>query len=171
MPIKDWGVGTREQVLNVSIVCQWYGPDKPCSLSSMGAWLKRTASMAVLGEKLKRIPRTTQSGWEVESGALFLRSGASVQACWRLVKGCHIRRPPTVSVCRVYVDWRGKRTCCVGRVFPYMVYIDSNNRDSQIWLIACPWLPSSSIFWINIYYWIILMLYYNYLFATLAWLV
>jgi hypothetical protein len=50
-----------------------YGPSKPSSLSSTDAWLKHTASLVGLGEKLRRVPRTTQSGWEVESGALFLR--------------------------------------------------------------------------------------------------
>jgi hypothetical protein len=61
-------------------------------------------------------------------------SGAvrSIQICRRLVKGCHIRGPPTGSVRRTYVDWREKDTCCVGRVFPYRMYIDSNHRDSQI---------------------------------------
>jgi hypothetical protein len=58
--VKDRGVGTREQVLNIPIACRCYGPDKPSSLSPTGAWLKRTASMAVLGEKLRRVPWTTQ---------------------------------------------------------------------------------------------------------------
>jgi hypothetical protein len=30
------------------------------------------------------------------------------------------------------VDWCGKRTCRVGRVFPYMVYIDLNRCDSDM---------------------------------------
>jgi hypothetical protein len=37
----------------------------------------------------------------------------------------------------MYVDWRGKHTCRVGRVFPCRVYNDSNRRDSQIWVTAC----------------------------------
>jgi hypothetical protein len=126
--IKDRGVGTREQVLNVPIACWWYGSDKPSSLPSTGAWLKHTVSMAVLGEKLRRIPWTTQPGWEVESGALFVRSSASVQPCWWLMKGCHIRRPLAGSIRRAYVGWRGKCTCRVGWVFPCRVYIDSNHR-------------------------------------------
>jgi hypothetical protein len=32
--------------------------------------------MAVLGEKLRWVPRATQSGWDVESGALFLGSSS-----------------------------------------------------------------------------------------------
>jgi hypothetical protein len=53
-----------------------YGPSKPSSLSSTDAWLKPTASLARLGEKLRRVPQTTQPGWEVESGALFLGSSS-----------------------------------------------------------------------------------------------
>jgi hypothetical protein len=33
-----------------------YGPNNPCSLLSTGAWLKRTASVVVLGEKLRWVP-------------------------------------------------------------------------------------------------------------------
>jgi hypothetical protein len=88
--------------------------------------------MAVLGEKLRWVLQTTQLGWKVESGALFLESSESVQLFWVSVKGCHIHGPPARSVYRAYVDWRGKRTWRVGRVFPYRVYIDSNRRDSRI---------------------------------------
>jgi hypothetical protein len=48
------------------------------------------------------------------------------------MKGCHVQGLPIGSIRRAYMDWRGKRTCHVGRVFPCMVYIDSNRRDSQI---------------------------------------
>jgi hypothetical protein len=88
--------------------------------------------MAVLGEKLRRVPWTTQPGGEVESRALFLRSSESVQLCWVSVKGCHVRGPPAGSLRQAYVDWHEKRTCHVGRVFPCRVYIDSKRRDSRI---------------------------------------
>jgi hypothetical protein len=88
--------------------------------------------MVVLGEKLRRVLWTTQSGWEVESGALFLGSGESVQLCWVSVKGCHVRGPLAGSIRRAYVDWREKRTWRVGQVFPCRVYIDSNHRNSWI---------------------------------------
>jgi hypothetical protein len=142
--VKDRGVGTHEQVLNVPIACRWYGPSKPSSLLSTDVWLKRTASMAVLGKKMRRVLRTTQPGWEVESGALFLRSSESVQLYWVSVKGCHVRGPPTGSVRRAYMDWRGKRTWRVGQVFSCRVYIASNRRGSRIWVTACSWPPSSS---------------------------
>jgi hypothetical protein len=60
--------------------------------------------MAVLGEKLRRVPRTTQPGWEVESGALFLGSSESVQLYWVGVKGCRVWGLSTGSVCRAYMD-------------------------------------------------------------------
>jgi hypothetical protein len=55
-----------------------YGPNKPSSLPSIDTWLKPTTSLAGSGEKLRQVPWTTQSGWEVESGALFL-GGSSIR--------------------------------------------------------------------------------------------
>jgi hypothetical protein len=72
--------------------------------------------MVVLGEKLRWISRSTQSGWEVEPRALFLRSSASVQLSRVSVKGCRVKGPPAGSVRVAYVDWRGKRTCRVYQV-------------------------------------------------------
>jgi hypothetical protein len=80
----------------------------------------------------------------IVSGALFLRSSDSVQLCRWLVEGCHVRGPPTRSVRRTYVDWCGKHMCHVSRVFPYRVYIDSNHRDSRIWVTVCLWQSSHS---------------------------
>jgi hypothetical protein len=91
LSVKDRWVSLREQVLNILITCWWYGPMKPCSLPSTGVWLKCTTSMIVLGEKLRWVPWATQSGWEVESRALFLESSASVQPYWWLTKGCSMR--------------------------------------------------------------------------------
>jgi hypothetical protein len=68
-------------------------------------------------KKLRRVLWTTQLGWEVKSGALFLESSESVQLCWVGVKGCHIWGPPAGSVHQAYVDWHGKHTCRVGRVW------------------------------------------------------
>jgi hypothetical protein len=36
-----------------------YGPSKPSSLPSTTVWLKSTASLVGLGEKLRWVPRTT----------------------------------------------------------------------------------------------------------------
>jgi hypothetical protein len=97
------------------------GDMSPVSLvacSSTDVWLKRTASMVVLGEKLRWILLATQSGWEVKSGAPFLGSSEFVQLCWVSVKGCHIRGLPTGSIRVAYVDWRKKCTCRVYQVSP-----------------------------------------------------
>jgi hypothetical protein len=37
-----------------------YGPSKPSSMLFTDAWLKPTASLAGLGEKLRQVLRTTQ---------------------------------------------------------------------------------------------------------------
>jgi hypothetical protein len=60
MSIKDRWVGPREQVLNVPITCWLYGTSKPSSLSSTEAWLKPTASLVGLGEKLSTDPQIGQ---------------------------------------------------------------------------------------------------------------
>jgi hypothetical protein len=39
-----------------------YGPSKTSSLPSTDVWLNPTASLARLGEKLRWVPWTTQSG-------------------------------------------------------------------------------------------------------------
>jgi hypothetical protein len=91
------------------------------------------ASLAGLGEKLGTDPWI---GQPVRCGLcqepFFSGAVGSVQICRRLVKGCHIRRPPTGSVRWAYMDRRGKHTCRVGRGFLCRVYIDSNRRDSRI---------------------------------------
>jgi hypothetical protein len=86
------------------------GPVSVVAYSSINIWLKCTASMVVLWEKLRRVPRATQPGWEVESGALFLGSSEFIQLCWVSVKGCHVKGPPIESVRVSYVDWCGKHT-------------------------------------------------------------
>jgi hypothetical protein len=92
-----------------------------------------TAPLTVVREKLgtdPRIGRLACCGLCQEpffSGAVDLFK--FVDDC---MKGCHVRGPPTGSVRRTYVDWRGKHTCRVGRVFPCRMYIDSNHRDSRI---------------------------------------
>jgi hypothetical protein len=58
--IKDRWVGPCEQVLNIPITCWWYEPSKSSSLSSIEAWLKPTASLVGLGEKLGIDPRIGQ---------------------------------------------------------------------------------------------------------------
>jgi hypothetical protein len=57
-----------------------------------------------------------------------------IQHYWWLVKGCYVHELPVESIRVRYVDWREKHTCRVYQVFPYRVYIDSNHRDSRIWV-------------------------------------
>jgi hypothetical protein len=68
--------------------------------------------MVVLGGKLGGGPVNHLAGLGVVSGALFLGS----------------RRKRTSGV----LDWRGKRTCRVGRSSSCRVYINSNHPDSRI---------------------------------------
>jgi hypothetical protein len=121
-----------------------YGPSKPSSLSSTDVWLKPTTSLVGLGEKLRWVPRTTQPSWEVVSGALFLESSSIsptlLMTHKRLLYMDHVRYVWSRAIHGLSVEcvWR------IGRVFLYMVYIDSNHCDSWIWVTACSWLSSSS---------------------------
>jgi hypothetical protein len=91
------------------------------------------ASLADSGEKLGTDPHIGQPACcGLCREPFFSGAVGSVQICQRLVKGCHVRGPLAGSVCQAYVDWHGKRTCCVGLVFPCRVYIDSNHRDSRM---------------------------------------
>jgi hypothetical protein len=91
------------------------------------------ASLAGSGEKLDT---DTRIGKPMCCGLcqkpFFSGAVGFVQICRCLMNGCHVRGPPTGIICQAYVDWRGKRTCRVGWVFPCSVYIDSNRCDSQI---------------------------------------
>jgi hypothetical protein len=90
-------------------------------------------SLAGSREKLDMDPRIGQPACcGLCREPFFSRAVGSIEICQHLVKGCHVRGPPIGSVRRAYMDWRGKRTCHIGRVFPYKVYIDSNHRDSRI---------------------------------------
>jgi hypothetical protein len=98
----------------------------------------------------------------------------SVGACFDLMRTCE--RLPTWTTWDVWSGTlRGSSVKSVWRVdwvFPCKVYIDSNHRDSQIWvpLVCGSHHVDNLIAWIMAYCKIV-MLHYNYLFATLAWLV
>jgi hypothetical protein len=89
--IKNRWVGSREQVLNVPIVCRRYEPGKSSSLPSIEGGFTLTASMAVLGEKLGmnlRIGQPTCYGLCREpffSGAVTLSIAVD-----DFVKGCYV---------------------------------------------------------------------------------
>jgi hypothetical protein len=110
-----------------------YGPSKTSSLPSTEGGFTPTASMAVLGEKLGTDPWIGQPTCSRLCREPFFLVGVALSiAIDDFMKGCHIRELHTGSVRGVYVDWRGKHTCRVNQVFPCMVYIDSNRRDSWI---------------------------------------
>jgi hypothetical protein len=107
--IKDHSVGLHEQVLNVLILCRWYGPGKPSSQLSTEAWLFPTALLAILGEKLGTDPWI---GWlaccglcrePFFSGAVDLFK--SVDDC---MKGCYIWTVWDTYGRRPYMDWAWK---------------------------------------------------------------
>jgi hypothetical protein len=111
----------------------------------LGACLRPPASLAGSGEKLGTNPWIGQSACcGLCQEPFFSGAMGSIQICRRLVKGCHVQGLPAGSVRWAYVDWRGKHTYHVGRVFPCRVYIDSNRRDSRIWVTACSWQSSRS---------------------------
>jgi hypothetical protein len=90
MSIKDRWVGPSEQVLNILIACQKYGPGKRSSQLSIEDYLFHTASVAVIGEKLGTDLWIGQSsccglGWEpFFSGAVDLFKSIDDYA-----KGCY----------------------------------------------------------------------------------
>jgi hypothetical protein len=91
------------------------------------------ASLACSGEKLGTDPWFGQPACcGLCREPFFLRVVGSVQIYWRLTKGCHVWGLPAGSIRWAYMDWRGKRTCHVGRIFSCRVYIDSNRHDSRI---------------------------------------
>jgi hypothetical protein len=102
---KDWGVGIYEQVLNVLIACQWYGPGKLSIQPSTEGHFTPTASMAGSREKLGTDPligRPSCCGLCQEpflSGAVALSIAVD-----DFMKGCHLRGPPIERVRTTYVD-------------------------------------------------------------------
>jgi hypothetical protein len=89
--------------------------------------------MAALEEKLGTDPWIGQLACcGLCQEAFFLGAVALSIAVDDFMKCCHVCGLPAGSVHGAYMDWGGKRTCHVDRVFPCRVYIDSNCRDSQI---------------------------------------
>jgi hypothetical protein len=89
--------------------------------------------MAGSGEKLGMDTRIGQpTRWGLCEETFFSGAVALSITVEDFAKGCHVRGLPTGSVRRVYMDWHGKHTCHLGRVFPCRVYIDSNRHDSPI---------------------------------------
>jgi hypothetical protein len=83
--IKDWWVGPREQVLNVPITCQWYGPGKSSSRPSTENWLCPHCFNSYTGRETGYEPADQLAGvLFIMSGAPFLESSGPAQLCWWL---------------------------------------------------------------------------------------
>jgi hypothetical protein len=133
--VKDRWAGPREQVLNISIAYRWYGSGKPSSLPSTYVWLSPLLLWLRVREKLDGDPQISQPMcWGYSREFLFLGSSDSVQLCRWLVKGCYALTVWDTYGRGPYTDWAWD-ACWSG--FPCMVYIDSNHRDSRIWVTAC----------------------------------
>jgi hypothetical protein len=93
-----------------------YEPSKPSSLLSTDSWLKSTASLAGLGEKLRWVLWTTQPSWEVESGTLFLGSSSIrptlLTTYKRLPRTGTARRKHTLGI--RWLEWEAHVSCWSG---------------------------------------------------------
>jgi hypothetical protein len=133
--VKDRWVGPCEQVLNVPIVCRWYGFGKPSSRPSTEGWLCLYCFIDWLRRETGYGPMDQSAGvLMIVSGALFLDSSGPTQLCWwlreRLLYVDHMRYVWSGTICGPSVGYMW----CAGRVFPCMVYINSNHRDYRIWV-------------------------------------
>jgi hypothetical protein len=83
--------------------------------------------MAVLGEKLRWVLRTTQSGLEVESGAVHPSNPVDDSLKIATYGDC----PQEAYTVHTWIDVESVHIVLVG-FFPCRVYIDSNRRVSRI---------------------------------------
>jgi hypothetical protein len=91
----------------------WY------SLLPTDAWLFPTTSMTIVGEKLDMNSWISQPaccglGWE----PFLLGAVDPFNTIDDFMKGYHVWGLPAGTVWVTYVDWRGKRACCVHPVSP-----------------------------------------------------
>jgi hypothetical protein len=117
--VKDRGVDICEQVLNVLIACWRYGPSKLSSLMSTNLWLP--CFNGCLGERNWLGTHRSFSRRAVDWDMRFFLGGSEyIQTFWWL----HERL--SYEMCMTY--W----SC-----FSYRMYINSNHRDSRIWVTTC----------------------------------
>jgi hypothetical protein len=129
--IKDRWVGSREQVLNISITCWCYVPSKPSSGLSIEDCLFPLSHWLLWERSLVRTHGSDGHRPVDCVGSPSSQASGSVQICWRLHERLlcvdHMRYVWLMAIRRLSV-WR------VGRVFLYRVYIDSNCHNSRIWV-------------------------------------
>jgi hypothetical protein len=86
------------------------------------------------------------------------------------MKGFHIRGLLVGSVRQTYMDWRGKRMCCVVQVTPVgctSIRITVTLGYEKLLVCGCHQVVIS---WINDYCWVMELFYFNTCIATLVWL-
>jgi hypothetical protein len=130
--VNDQWVHPHEQVLNVLIACQSYGPDKPSSMPSIDAWICPTASTVVLGEKLGMDPQIGPSMCFGSGLEPFFSKQLPCSSLLTTTQKVAMRRPHEIRMveCHTRTE-RGMRVVCWSG-FPCRVYVDLNHRDSQI---------------------------------------
>jgi hypothetical protein len=109
--VKDRWFGPHEQVLNIPITCRWYGPGKPSTWLPTWAWLKPSASLVGLGEKLGTdswIGQPACCGLCREP--FFSGAVGSIQIYWHLTKGCYTRTTWDTYGLGLYTD-RAWKAC------------------------------------------------------------
>jgi hypothetical protein len=134
--VKDRGVGTHEQVLNVPITYRRYGPGKPSSLPSIEGGFTPTLQWLSWERNL------VQTHGSVSRCAVDCVGSPFSQEQWL----CPLLLTTTWKVAmrwphEIRMMWdhtwteRGMHVVCWSG-FPYKVYIDSSH-DSRIWVTAC----------------------------------
>jgi hypothetical protein len=132
---KHWTYGSHTGI---------YGPSKPSSWLPPNAWLCPHYFIGWLGRE------TGYGPVDRSAGVLCIMSGALFSGVVALLNSVddHVRYVWSWTIRGLSVEsvWR------VGRIFPSRVYIDSifscrvyinsNRRDSQIWVTTCLWQSS-----------------------------
>jgi hypothetical protein len=132
--VKDRWVSPHEQVLNIPIACRWYRLGKPTRRPSTQCWI---CPYCFIGwperETGYRLMDQSVGVLCIVSGTLFLRSSGTAQLCGRL------RERLLCVAHEIRMVWdhtQTERGICVAcwSDFPCKVYINSNHRDSRIWV-------------------------------------
>jgi hypothetical protein len=142
--VKDRWIRPREQVLNIPITC-WYmsllslvvSCQQKLNFSPLCHWLLWERSwVRTYGSISRRTVDCVESPssrgqWICSNLLMTMRK---VAMCW----------PREICIVWDYTRTeRGMRMACWSG-FPCRVYINSNHRDSRIWVTACSWQSSRS---------------------------
>jgi hypothetical protein len=142
--IKNRCVGPHEQVLNVPIAYRWYVPGKPSSQLLTEAWLLSQLLHWLFWE---RSCVRTRGSLSWAGGCVRSPSSQEQWICSNLLMTSW--KVAICGPCEIHMVYdhmrteRGMRVTCWSD-FLCRVYIDSNHRDYQIWVIAYLWQPTRS---------------------------